>query len=871
MHHKWNRRISSSLWKAGLGAIALVVPAAAPQSGTTSQTQGAPPATLTKSKPASTAPATQDQKSTPKAAQASPGKSQSNSTSAHPQTVTVESLDALQPHFCADDNPKLNAWVQLQECKPGGARVVAWPLFSINASQVATPVPVDKCLSADIRSCGLDEPKKAWLIGPVHTGENIQPHVTNIEVGRGLPSSKAYSSFEDEQAAILQILENKLRLVELSWRMGAPYSANEPVFTLNEGATGKTISRKIGTCESVTVAEVTVGDNGPWMLQSDCSLPGNSTPDEAPSPNTLLSTIAFDSSQPFRWTMQSQTGPVDLSTIKIQGNESVHLKLFPYTMNPFADANGSDGQAVPGRQSVPILTGLMSTSESSSYLLTLNIPLIATTGGNADSDEAKEARARQSQWTWKWPFLIGIPAAVIAGFVLLFWKRKQVWAFLAKGRKARSAAEQPRASPETKAPNEPPAIVPAAIPPLEVVETRTKTSEKASAHDDEIVNRVMKRAETKMRTLINEAMEGENDRRVKGAAQREEQIVARVMRSAKPLVQNTVKEELESQFLGLGGATLPQLRTELTTAVQTIDTRIERMLKDSAMQWAQSLLEELPESTAATVKPRENLQLPPVNAQAREVLEAMRDLSQLAMELLALWSQLQQNSASDWQKTGLGQQILSDLRVLESIVFVDWLLWMWLCGDLTPTHLTEGLLRFGMSKWHVPASGDLDAAALAKDWAQFSVPVLQNLIEGGPNYFHCSDPSGVRRAVVELGERHTSMRNAPALLGAAELPDDLYLNAASETLHGLVSALYGLIGVQYFRMRLFRDTMDLRDIPQVLDQTRAAWTYSLSRDLVANGIENRHGLIVRMGKPHTKSGSSGWGGALYYLQEAPRA
>jgi len=189
---------------------------------------------------------------------------------------------------------------------------------------------------------------------------------------------------------------------------------------------------------------------------------------------------------------------------------------------------------------------------------------------------------------------------------------------------------------------------------------------------------------------------------------------------------------------------------------------------------------------------------------------------------------------------------------------------------LTPMDLTEGLLRFGMSRWHVPESGELDAAALAKEWAQSSVPVLQNLIEGAPRYFHCDDRSRIRRAVVELGER-PMMGKASALLGDAELPDDLHLNAASETLQSLVSALYSLIGVQYFRMRLFRDTTDSRDIPQVLDQSREAWPYNLSRDLIANGIENRHGLIVRMSKPHTKSGSSGWGGALYYLQGATRA
>ncbi len=40
---------------------------------------------------------------------------------------------------------------------------------------------------------------------------------------------------------------------------------------------------------------------------------------------------------------------------------------------------------------------------------------------------------------------------------------------------------------------------------------------------------------------------------------------------------------------------------------------------------------------------------------------------------------------------------------------------------------------------------------------------------------------------------------------------------------------------------------------------------------MANGIENRHGLIVRIGKPHTKSGGSSWTGSLYYLEEARNA
>jgi hypothetical protein len=626
-----------------------------------------------------------------------------------PQSLTLDTLGEISPLYCAGKTAKSNAWVQINGCTPGDSRIIAWPLFSIATNGVATPVAVDTCLYGQ-QPCGLDTTKQAWFIGAAKSTDPIQPSTTAIKVRRGLTSSSAYKSLEDEQDAILSILAKKMRLVELAWRMGKSHHSDDPIFMLSEGTANNIRLKNIGSCQPVTVGEVTIDNLGSWKLQSQCTLHSSSATTVLNKEDIFLENIAVDYTRPFQWIVQRQTGIANLSDTQVHENEVAHLKLFPYTMVAFSYANGSNAQPMTGHGKVPVPADLP-VSDSADYLLTLDISLSPTV--KSDPPPAAGTHVNQEQPYLSQQVILWLPGAALLIFTLWLLRRKQLWPFPKKH------VEQP-------------ASVPPAPPQGERNFGPAHTNDETGIGTAPSIAKIMPEVDARTHTLLREEVriatsqwEARLDARFEETSKRlrdlEREIAKQANQDSLASVSKAVENHLEPKFsklLARSEDSLSNLKVQLEETVSMLDQKIDDKLNRSAMGWARSLSDNLPQAKPDRYVPQAKLVSLQVSASARGILGTMQDISDLAFELLALWPQKQQNVISNWEETPPGKLILADLRTLQSIVFIDRPLWMWALGDLAPSHLTESLLRVGMNRWRIAETGGLDAATVARDWAK---------------------------------------------------------------------------------------------------------------------------------------------------------
>jgi hypothetical protein len=744
-----------------------------------------------------------------------------------------------------------------------------------------------KCFSTDGGECDFGNGAAYFMATSLGKGDP-PPALRTKDAGnfqRELPNDKKYRIVDVVQLAAGDLSTN-FRFLELAWRLGTDSDQVPPLLVLPQTNsrprnTDGPKSVAMGTCGALSVGRVEV-EGLTLRLTSRCT------------PGALDVSKLKTSGHPFQWAVENDEAS-DILTKKVT---VANWFLFPSTTHQYEDT-----KVHPLPRSNPVEIVVPGKGGIDLVRLSEEVKIAVT------PPPAKAPSREAGRWTY---YVLLVVVLAASTFTLVYaykkgrLKRSLPFIKASSGAPAGTpGAEEPAGAgkgetsttakphPGQSEPKQPEEGSSANEPPKQPAISRTddEPPPPLGTNDDltqevRILRGRVEELETDYSELegkvtaadlrVSQLLTGSDLDKQDQLALKAEigQIKADLQEKAKATkgTREKVKSEVSQQIF--------PLQTKLTgmeTRVADAETKLVRALKgnedlqagvgryceETWSKWLRQLgvgSTEVDKASGVETRPT----IPVFPPESPVVVRRLLKLTDLANRILTVWM-----NSDDWNRdgtfAGFPYRFANEYQSLRNVAFQDQLLFRYWLGEIRYPE-NPALIESALRQWGLSGEKPKNVRSVSFTWAAERLPALQAIIEAAPIELEGDAQERLHRAL------SATVHTFGPLVPDKDASPKIVRLALSGVFHDLVKDLYREIGVEYYPVRLFEDSLQSEFLKSFLGDSRSAYRSDASTLLRQRGLVTAHGTIVRVVRPvvrvRDEAASKGyrWEGAIEYAE-----